>query len=246
MRPRKPINYRPLLEISADAKTVKGEQYGYLTGILYLAPADSSGVVNVCPMAGRCKDPCLNKAGRGAFDSTQQARIRKTHFYHFNRTAFLDSLRYDIGRLIRRAQRLEMIPAVRVNGTSDLPQVARMMAEEFPAIQFYDYTKIPGPWKRTLPNYHLTFSLDGPENLADALEAHRHGVNVAVVFDTRKGKPLPQEWRGIPVVDGDLSDLRFKDPAGVVVGLRAKGPARYDDSGFVQIAGMPPVVGVAA
>ena len=33
-----------LLSVSADAKTVKGEKKGYLTGILYLAPADTSGV----------------------------------------------------------------------------------------------------------------------------------------------------------------------------------------------------------
>ena len=39
-----------LLSVSADAKTVKGEKKGYLTGILYLAPSkqarkDASGFV---------------------------------------------------------------------------------------------------------------------------------------------------------------------------------------------------------
>src|SRR5437899_7266020 len=38
-----------LLSISNDAKTVKGERKGYLTGILYLAPADTAGVGNLCP-----------------------------------------------------------------------------------------------------------------------------------------------------------------------------------------------------
>ena len=238
-KPTKPTNYRRLLEISADAKTIKGEPYGFLTGIVYLAPADSSGVVNVCPMAGRCKEPCLNKAGRGAFDSVQQARIAKTKFYHYHREDFLASLRYDIGRLIRRAKRLDMTPAVRINGTSDLPQVALQMAREFPAVQFYDYTKIPRPWNRALPNYHITFSYDGPENADSAMAALYHDVNVAVVFNTRKGQPLPGAWMGYPVIDGDLSDLRFKDPKGVIVGLRAKGPARKDHGGFVQNAEIP-------
>jgi hypothetical protein len=35
------------------------------------------------------------------------------------------------------------------------------------------------------------------------------------------------------VIDGDLSDLRFLDRTGVVVGVRAKGKAKKDVSGFV-------------
>jgi hypothetical protein len=36
------------------------------------------------------------------------------------------------------------------------------------------------------------------------------------------------------VIDGDLSDLRFLDPSGgVIVGLKAKGKAKKDLSGFV-------------
>jgi len=110
-----------------------------------------------------------------------------------------------------------------------------MMAREFPEVQFYDYTKIPKPWLRQLPNYSLTFSLS-EVNLELALDALRHQVNVAVVFDTRKGESLPETWHGYRVIDGDVSDLRFTDPMGVVVGLRAKGRAKRDTSGFVQHA----------
>jgi hypothetical protein len=38
------------------------------------------------------------------------------------------------------------------------------------------------------------------------------------------------------VFDGDTTDLRFLDPVGVVVGVRAKGDAKKDDSGFVQVS----------
>jgi len=55
------------------------------------------------------------------------------------------------------------------------------------------------------------------------------GGNVAVVFDG-----MPNTYAGAPVVDGDASDLRFLDPDGVVVGLKAKGDAKKDDSGFVK------------
>jgi hypothetical protein len=225
-----------LLTVSADAKTVKGEKRGYLTGILYLAPADESGVMNTCPMAtAGCKAACLFTAGRAAiFPKVNQARIRKTHEYHNDPVAFKEQLKRDISALVRKAKRENMIPAVRVNGTSDLPKLALEMAAAFSDVQFYDYTKIPRPWQRMTANYHLTFSLS-ELNKADAVEALSHGVNVAVVFDNRKGEPLPATWEGFNVVSGDESDLRFLDKGkGVVIGLYAKGRAKKDTSGFVQ------------
>jgi hypothetical protein len=54
------------------------------------------------------------------------------------------------------------------------------------------------------------------------------------VFDTKKGADLPATWNGITVIDGDISDLRFLDPRGVIVGLRGKGEARKGShNGFV-------------
>ena len=82
-------------------------------------------------------------------------------------------------------------------------------------------------------NYHLTFSYAGPENLEAAIAMLDRGISVAVVFDTPRGKDLPGSWGAARVIDGDKHDLRFLDPPGVVVGLRAKGRARNDDSGFV-------------
>jgi hypothetical protein len=58
-------------------------------------------------------------------------------------------------------------------------------------------------------------------------------MNVAVVFNTKKGKPLPKTYYGIKVVEGDDTDLRFLDSKRVIVGLRAKGNAKKDRSGFV-------------
>jgi|SRR5215469_12921717 len=224
-----------LLQIGHDAKTVKGQKYGYMTGIMYLSPADLSGR-NLCSHStAGCRSMCLNTAGRGQFDSVQTARLNKSLWLLNNRPQFIGELRTAISRLISKAAKARMRPCVRVNGTSDLPWLATMMAREFPEVQFYDYTKIPKPWLRQLPNYSLTFSLS-EVNLELALDALRHQVNVAVVFDTRKGESLPETWHGYRVIDGDVSDLRFTDPMGVVVGLRAKGRAKRDTSGFVQHA----------
>ena len=223
------------LSVSSDAKTVKGEKKGYLTGILYLAPSDSSGHQVCASASAGCIAGCLNSAGRAAiFPAIQRARVRKTKELFADREKFIQRLARDIRALERQAKRQGLTPCVRVNGTSDLPWLAQRMAREFPHIRFYDYSKHPRVWERTLPNYHITFS-HSETNLAECLETLAHGVNVAVVFDTKKGQPLPATWHSYPVHDGDVSDLRFLDPRGVV-GVRAKGKARKDCSGFVQSA----------
>lgn len=229
-----------LFSINADAKTVKGTEYGVLTAILYLAPSDESGVMNTCPHASAgCRASCLYTAGRGAFENVKKGRIGKTLFFHSNRPAFLEQARTEIAALDRKAKRKNMIPAVRLNGTSDIVWESLKLAdgktllEHFPHIQFYDYTKNPARAIRYAqgklpPNYHLTFSRseDNAEAVASVIAA---GVNVAIVF--RGG--LPATYLGRQVIDGDLSDIRFNDPKGCIVGLKAKGRARKNDSGFV-------------
>jgi hypothetical protein len=229
------MNKRPmkLLGIGGDAKTIKGEMKGVLTGILYLAPHKLSDV-NVCPMAemAGCVDGCLNTAGRGRMSGTQRARLRKTNLWHNDRAWFIAQLRKDIRGLIRKANKLGLTPMVRLNGTSDIrwEREAPELFAEFADVQFYDYTKIPT--RNNLPaNYHLTFSYSGAN--ARYREFYRaaqdNGMNVAVVFR----KFIPETFLGMPVVNGDESDVRPYDPNGVVVGLKAKGKAKKDTSGFV-------------
>lgn len=221
-----------LLAVGNDAKTVKGEKYGVLTGIMYLAPHTLAGP-NVCPMAeaAGCVTGCLNTAGRGAFNSVQRSRIAKTVWYHEDTDSFLDTLRRNIRALIRKANRLGAVPMVRLNGTSDIMWERKHpeLFEEFSGIQFYDYTKIPV--RRDLPtNYHLTWSYSGITGYAKHIDTARaNDMNVAVVFR----KHLPDTFLGMPVVNGDDSDVRPYDPDGVVVGLTAKGRAKQDTSGFV-------------
>jgi hypothetical protein len=219
-----------------SAKTIKGEKKGYLTGILYLSAADSSGLMNVCAYATpECKFTCLgHTSGRLVMPGPQAAQLRRTTLLHNDRPKFLETIAKDINSVISRAKKNEMIPCIRLNGCSDLPWLAQHFAKAYPYIQFYDYTKIPNPWERTLPNYHITFSR-GETNMIQCMEALKNNINVAVVFSTKRGQDLPKEWNGFEVIDGDENDLRFLDKKGVVVGLRAKGKARkLPVGGFVQ------------
>lgn len=238
-----------LLAIGSDAKTVKGQRRGYLTGILYGAPAETSGVMNTCLFAtAGCKASCLFTAGRAAFTpSIITGRINKTRWYHAEPETFIAKLRHEIAALVRKAERQGMTACVRLNGTTDIAKLALQMSAEFPTVQFYDYTKLPKPWLRQRANYSLTFSLS-ENNESDAREALQHGVNVAVVFKTKKGHALPASFMGHEVIDGDLTDLRFtdgkaKDGRAVIVGVRAKGKAKKDVSGFVKLETLTMKVG---
>lgn len=81
-----------LLSIGVDAKTVKGEKIGYMTGILYLAPSNSSGY-EMCMFASPgCKAACLFTAGRGAMSIVKNARIQKTIQFATNTAQFMAEL----------------------------------------------------------------------------------------------------------------------------------------------------------
>ena len=215
-----------------NAKTTKGEKLDILTGILYLAPAKISGY-EVCPQRSiGCTLACLYTAGMGIFSNVQKARINKTKMFFEDREAFLKILRKDIVALEKKAVKLGMKPAVRLNGTSDINWVRFNIMKDFPNVQFYDYTKVVKNLTKSIPNYNITFSRN-EANDDDCKEALKKGFNVAVVFSTKKGDELPVRWQNYPVVDGDETDVRFLDNSGSIVGLRAKGQAKKDMLGFV-------------
>jgi hypothetical protein len=223
-----------------NPKILKGMKQGFMTYILHLAPADVSGY-NTCPKAtAGCKAACLNTAGRGGMfkrgESTnviQEARKRKTRFFFEDRENFLATLKDDIRKAIRQSEKKGLIPVFRLNGTSDISWEKYGVIQEFPNVQFYDYTKILGRKVNGLANYHLTFSAADGNDL-DVLRAIKEGYNIATVFGIKKNSPMPETYNGVPVFNGDDSDLRFLDPKGVVVGLYAKGKAKKDTSGFVK------------
>ena len=233
---------KALLSVSADAKTVKGETLGFLTGILYLAPANTTKW-NTCSMAktAKCDVACLFSAGRGAFSSVQTARINKTVWFFTERNSFMQQLVVDITKLVNKATKQGLKPLVRLNGTSDIRWETVGFTDvngieyvnifsAFPDVQFYDYTKDAN--RRDLPaNYDLTFSYSGVEGFQPFVaKALKKQMRIAVVF--RKEQDIPSTFMGIPVVSGDNSDVRHLDDK-VIVGLYAKGKAKLDTTGFV-------------
>lgn len=223
---------------SSNTKIKKGEKLGWLSFGIHLAPASLSGF-NVCKDASAgCAAACLNTAGMGVFSNVQRSRIEKTRLFFTDKPAFMSQLVKEITSAVKSAAKKQMNPCFRLNLTSDLPwekirHDGKTIFELFPAVRFYDYTKSPDRMSAFLAgdmpsNYHLTFSRS--ESNSKAVDAIlKSGGNVAMVFR----KSLPASFLGLPVVNGDETDLRFLDPQGVIVGLVEKGLAKKDSTGFV-------------
>lgn len=223
-----------------NPKILKGRDVysEYLSAILHLSPINTK----ICPyqdIAG-CKEACLNTAGRGGIikkgettNTIQLARERKTRLFLEARDIFMDDLITDIQKFVRYCEKKDKLPCLRLNGTSDIQWEhikidGQNIFEMFPDVQFYDYTKIPTRKVEQYENYHLTWSYsEANSKYAQYFDAIKY--NIAVVFHGT----MPIYYKGREVIDGDKSDIRFKDKPNVVVGLKAKGKARHDNSGFV-------------
>jgi hypothetical protein len=212
-----------------------------------------------------CRNSCLVYAGQNASELYNGYRkVAQTMALLREPAAFMRLL---VGALERwfKSKEIrsgEMTPYFRMNVLSDVPWelVAPWVFDLFPDRQFYDYTKIPG---RNVPrNYDLTFSVSGTNLEYAQHEINERGRRIAVVFLGHKqkgtswapvklkgpkllsGVPLPRSFWGLPVVDGDVSDVRPLDPSPSCVGLRWKTPSGKRAGVTVELAGHAFVVPV--
>jgi hypothetical protein len=224
-----------LLSIDANSKLAKTNKVvgqDYLYAGLSMMPDPI-----ICPgsKAAKCMDGCLKTSGRAAiFPAIALARQAKTDWFHRDSDGFIFALVKDLKALVRKANKLGKTARVRLNVLSDIAWEQYGIPQMFPEIEFYDYTKRADRIGKTPANYRLTFSYSGVSTYAKQVgKAQDAGANMAVVFHVKKGQALPKVWQGKTVIDGDEHDARFDDPANVIVGLRAKGQAIQDKTGFV-------------
>ncbi|EMI52465.1 hypothetical protein RSSM_06088 [Rhodopirellula sallentina SM41] len=226
----------PRLLANGDSNTKTRKNVGYLSCGLSMSPHKSVGIGNVCTDASRgCVAGCLNEQGLASvFETIGHARKARTVLWYLAREWFLETITTDLERWQRKAKRKGQELCARLNMFSDIPWERYGIPQRFEDVRFYDYTKHPRRTGAILPNYWVTFSRS-ETNEKHALEVLRRGDNVAAVFHDPNGKfvgnrsagqRLPKSWRGFPVIDGDITDLRFEDDRGQtrgrVVGLRLK------------------------
>jgi hypothetical protein len=231
--------------LTESFKTKKGEKEGVLTAVGHLSPARESGY-NTCAFSTSCVDFCIKRTGRMVTDMALIARISRTLMFKMFPDQFFDQLRMELDRHVWTAKVKGMTPAIRLNGTSDIPWEDYGIIQEYENIQWYDYTKYPLERRSPPPNYHLTFSVSERPNSVDAaLRYLSEGHNAAIVVQSKDGKTRGSAIKaanglvekgslfGFPAISGDETDVRFWDPPGHWVVLHAKGPAARNDTGFV-------------
>jgi hypothetical protein len=210
-----------------QAKMLKSKNLGYLSAVLNLSPAFQYKGNNTCPNAGQCKAYCLKFTGRNGMQMAIDARERRTKLFYDERSIFLSMLKADLYSLQLKARKEDLLPTFRFNGLSDIEieDIFPEIFEEFKAIQFIDYTKIPDRMFKTLPdNYHLTYSVNEKTQAGLVKRIYdQTRFNCAVVFQSLPDK-YTMDNQEYSVFNGDESDLRQLDPRGQVIGLRFKNP----------------------
>ena len=174
-----------------------------------------------CVKAG-CKNLCLQESGRGRFDNVAQGRQRKTDYWHDDRVGFLDQLKRELRNFETLCTRTDVRPVVRLNVLSDIQWERHDIPQEFPAIKFYDYTKLAQRLDKTPSNYRLMFSYSGTKAYQPQVKrALKTDAPISVVFTEL---PMDPNYRflGRPVIDGDQSDLINLNAGPVIIGLKYK------------------------
>ena len=233
--------YKPVKNLlskgSTNSKTAKNNIETY---ILYLSPEkQNSKGVNLCPKASKgCAAACLYTAGRGKFTNVKASRINKSEYYISDKKTFINQLSREIVKIAAKAIKQNKKIAIRLNGTSDQDFISIIKKynnldllndDQFKNLVFYDYTAILGKIKKYInTSYSLTLSRK-EDNESDIIQALKLGGNVAAVFRDE----LPTKYKGFNVVNGDESDLVMIEAKNCILGLKAKGDAKKDKSGFV-------------
>ena len=229
--------------LSSNPKVEKGIDFDYLTNIFHGAPSFAS-LYNSCASASLgCGLNCLNESGHGQkhmmhknVHSVHVARITRTMLWFRFRDQFKVKMQREIRALVRKAKRMNLVPVVRPNGTTDF-NFESLWPELFTTNQdvtFYDYTKNANRDVSHIPNYSLSFSVS-ETNLDTAKTELQRGLNVVMVLRLKRNQRKPDTVLGYPTIDGDIHDLRFLDDNTKphVVCLFAKGHAYKDTTGFV-------------
>lgn len=221
------------VKLLAEGANVKIAKNAVRTWTLTLIPSNLSILWNTCTWAtAQCRKACVMWTAGRQYHSVRQGRLARTAFLAEHPAEFLALLTAEVSLRESNGEPF----GLRLNVASDLrwENIAPWLFAGA-NVRAYDYTKAPA---RTTPdNYRITFSHSERWTDADVLSTVAGGNNVAMVFDVPKHQ-LPATYLGVRVIDGDLSDYRYGDPEGVIVGLAAKGAAKGTgaDGAFVTIA----------
>lgn len=229
-------------------KTRKSEKV--IVASLTLRPAhkvkNAAGktILNTCAWAtSGCSAVCvLEHAGCSVYSSVKDIRDKKTEFLAFDQAGFIKMLKAELTSVVKyrdmlakKSKKKKRQIFVRLNTASDIEwEKEAHVFNDFPQIQFYDYTKGIHRMEKDMPNnYHLTYSFNENSNVNRVCKLLDSGRNVAVVINRMafggRMEDIPSKitlgGKEYNAIDGDRHDLRvpFLDGQGNVIILRSKG-----------------------
>jgi len=183
--------------------------------------------------AAGCMKGCISDSGRALiFNSVNKSRKAKAAFYERDTALFIETLKRELSNFDKLCAKQGVQGVVRLNVFSDIQWEKHGIPQAFPALFFYDYTKLAARLDsaKTPDNYSLMFSYSGRAQYAKQVAiALKTDVPIVVVF---RG-PMPNIFLGRPVVNGDASDLDNVFAGRVVIGLKEKRTLVQADNGFV-------------
>ena len=192
-----------------------------------------------CPfmdIAG-CGESCLQFSGRGVFSNVHNSRQAKLDYFLNNRSAFISQLVRELKNFVKYCAKNNLKPYARLNVLQDVPWETKAygrIPQQFPEIEFYDYTKVASRLGNTPDNYKLMFSYSPAKSFRKYVQAAlESGVPISAVFHGT----MPDYFLGRKVFDGDKSDIDNLTREGGIIGLKyklAKGQAvSVADSKFI-------------
>jgi len=206
---------RPLWTLpTAQPKTMLNDRYTLSLNL-------SAGSNHLCVNTGNCEDICVtNESFRGADVDNRFSRLVKSQFLLQHPQHFGAILLAETESVLRK----HPTAMARPNCNSDVAweSVFPWLCDVIP---LYDYTKRLNRVGWLHKQYRTTYSATNSTREATVRRLIDRGDTVTCVFAVKKHQ-LPDQHLDTIVIDGDVSDDRFNDPAGVIVGLSAKGKVR--------------------
>ena len=187
----------------------------------------------ICPgsLLADCQEACLRSAGYGKFKNVKEGRQKKTELWLTNPDLFLELFANQLKNFQKLCDKQNVKAVHRPNTISDIDWERYGIPQLFPRMFFYDYTKRPFRLTRVPKNCRLMFSFSGVPGYQNQVKAAlKTDAPISAVFNG----PFPNEFLGREVIDGDKSDLiNLYKGKKKIIGLKAKGDAKKDKTGFV-------------
>ena len=127
------LSILPKMGILGDStKVALSRKVGVLSKVVYLAPAWESGMV-MCPHFGVCGKSCIgHSSGRMVMQQQRRNRLIKTLLWKLYPDFFLQKVKAEAFNLQVQAAGQGLIPAIRMNGSSDIRWERYGLMEDLP------------------------------------------------------------------------------------------------------------------